>query len=323
MPRRSLSSALVAGLTAPHRFARPDTTPARPSFEGCAWRAFVRWTIDMPTRARLPLVAFIAAATAVVFTMTASGSTTVAKPYFVGNFDTCNFSQWNLQGPSGAFQISRHPRTEGRCAAVVSVGPAAFGGLVNQSSDGAALWTDLADYGTSGHQIWQHFSVLFMPNFKPTDGAWNWFAEWHNDGAYQPFIGHGLSWEYPNLCWSVVKDSGPARISMRLIGGPSTSPSTRWISGPVLKTGHWYDFVLRVVWSPDPKVGRVSWWLDGDKLFDGSYPTLYTRPDGSVSRVYFVQDYYRLHADWTSSVAFDGTVIGPTRDPVGYPVRQP
>jgi hypothetical protein len=277
----------------------------------------------MPIRARLPLMAFVAAALAVVFTVTASGSATVAKPYFVGNFDTCNFSQWNLQGPTAAFHISQHPRTEGKCAAVVSVGPAAFGGLVNQSSDGVALWTDLADYGMSGHQIWQHFSVLFMPNFKPTEGEWNWFAEWHNDQGFLPFVGHGISWELPNLCWSVVNRDGPPRVSMRIMGGQSASPQTRWVSGPKLKTGHWYDFVVRADWSPDPKSGHVTWWLDGSKLYDGSFPTLYTRPDGSVSRVYFVQDYYRLHADWTSSVAFDGTVIGPTQGSVRYAVHRP
>src|SRR5438128_1748349 len=93
----------------------PNVTTAPglpPSFEGCAWRAAFRWTVHMPIRARLPLMAFVAAALAVVFTVTASGSATAAKPYFVGNFDTCNFSQWNLQGPTAAFHISQHPRTE-------------------------------------------------------------------------------------------------------------------------------------------------------------------------------------------------------------------
>jgi hypothetical protein len=283
----------------------------------------------MRNRARLIFVACVALAATAVATVSAnarpSALTThaTAKPYFVGNFDTCDFSQWKQQGPTAAFRISRSPRTEGRCAAVVSVGPAAFGGLVNTSSDGVALWTDLADYGTSGRQVWQHFSVMFMPDFKPTDGAWNWFAEWHNDQGFQQFVGKGLSWEMPNLCWSIVNYDSKARISMRIMGGQSSAPQTKWVAGPQFKTSHWYDFVVHSVWSPDAKTGHVDWWLDGRKLYGGAFPTLYTRPDGSVSRVYFVEDYYRLHADWTSSVAFDGTVIGPSRGSVKYAVHTP
>lgn len=295
-----------------------------PSFEGSTRRACLRCCVGMPARTRVTLVALSALAIVTAALVPAAfGSGDLAKPYFIGNFDTCDFSQWKMQGPAAAFHISRRPRTEGRCAAVVSVGPAASDGLGNSQSDGAAFWTDLADYGTSGHSIWQHFSVLFMPNFKPTAGEWNWFAEWHNDPGYQPFVGHGITWELPNLCWSVVDRNGPSRVSMRIMGGQSAAPQTKWVYGPELRTGHWYDFVVRSVWSEDPKAGRVTWWLDGRKLYDGAFPTLYTRPDGSVSRVYFIEDYYRLHADWTSSVAFDGTVIGPTRGSVRYPVHRP
>src|SRR4051794_3546018 len=256
-------------------------------------------------------------------TLTAGGQardrkTKASKPFFVGNFDTCDFSQWNLQGPSAAFKITKDERTQGRCAAVVSVGPASFGSMINQSSDGAAFWTPQASYGTAGHTVWQHFSVMFLGDFKPTEGEWNWFAEWHNDGGYQQFVGKSISWEMPNLCWSIVRRNGSSRVSMRIIGGSSAAPRQRWVTGPKLKTGHWYDFLVRATWSPDAKTGRVGWWLDGRKLFNGNAATLYTRPDGSVSSVYFLQDYYRLHADWTSSVAFDGTILGPSRGAVRY-----
>src|SRR5437879_3487253 len=136
----------------------PLSRPAH-SFEGWTLPALLRCCVGMPTRARVSLVALVALAiVAVGVVPSALGSGRTAEPYFVGNFDSCNFSQWHEQGPTDAFHISLHPRTEGRCAAVLTVGPAAFGGLVNQSSDGVALWTDLADYGTSGHAIWQHFS---------------------------------------------------------------------------------------------------------------------------------------------------------------------
>jgi hypothetical protein len=243
------------------------------------------------------------------------------RPYFVGNFDTCDFSQWHEQGPTQAFRISTNPVIEGRCAAVITVGPDAAGGLVNTQSDGAALWLQPESYGRSGATVWQHFSVMFLPGFKPTAGEWNWFAEWHNDQGFQQFVGKQITWEMPNLCWSIVDRGHGPRVAMRIMGGASVSPVTRWIYGPRLRTGHWYDFLVHARWSPDPHAGAVAWWLDGRKLYDAAAPTLYTRPDGSTSSVYFVEDYYRLHATWDASVAFDGTRIGPSRVSVAYRTR--
>src|SRR5207249_2074705 len=104
-----------------------------PPSEGCERTSVLRRFAEMRNRARLISVACVALAATAVATVSAnarpSAVTThaTAKPYFVGNFDTCDFSQWNLQGPTAAFRISRSPRTEGRCAAVVSVGSAALG----------------------------------------------------------------------------------------------------------------------------------------------------------------------------------------------------
>jgi hypothetical protein len=231
-------------------------------------------------------------------------------PYFVGNFNTCDFSQWRTQGPAASFKIVHAPKTEGACAAALTVGPWASPGLGEQRADGAAIYLAPAPYGTVGKTVWQHFSVQFAPGFRATTGAWNWFVEWHNDPSSET--------EFANLCWTVRKTNGSERIAMRILGGPSTAPRTIWVNGPRLRTGIWYDFRVRTVWSPDPKKGFVQWWLSGRRLYSRHAATLYTHPDGSVNSVYFILDNYRLHADWNSTIFFDGTRLGPTRSSVHY-----
>jgi hypothetical protein len=235
-------------------------------------------------------------------------------PYFIGNFDTCNFSQWNMQGLQASFKIVRRPKIQGRCAAALMVGPSALNGIPNaQPSDGAALWLRPARYGTNGQTVWQHFSVRFAKGFRATPGEWNWFACWHNDND-----GPTLPREFANLCWTARNIQGTTRIAMRIIGGPASRPRTIWVTGPRLDTGHWYDFRVRTIWSSNASAGFVQWWLDGKRLYSRHAATLYTRPDGSVSTVYFVLCNYRRHADWNATIIFDGTRLGPTRSSVRY-----
>jgi Polysaccharide lyase len=244
-----------------------------------------------------------------------------SAPYFVGNFNTCDFSQWQgLQGPKTSFKIVRRPKVEGRCAAAITVGPWALDGLVNSQADGAALYQGPAAYGTNGQTVWQHFSVRFGQGFRATPGEWNLFVEWHDDKGWQKFPSQ-IPFEYANLVWMIrtpPRVKGPPRIGMRIMGGLATAPRTVHVNGPRLRTGHWYDFVSRTVWSPDPSKGYVEWWLDGKRLYSRHVATLYTRPDGSLSTVYLIEDNYRLHAPWNSTIYFDGTRVGPTRASVRY-----
>jgi Polysaccharide lyase len=263
------------------------------------------------------MLGLVAAATA--------GQTPTRKPmlhaaYFVGNFNTCDLSQWEIfQGPSASFKIVRRPKVEGRCAGAIKIGPWALDGLINKEADGATWYQRPAPYGTNGHSVWQHFSVRFARGFRATPGEWNFIADWHDDKGWQKFP--QIKFEYSNLCWLVrtyPSVTGPPRIGMRIMGGLATAPRTVRVNGPVLRTGHWYDFVVRTVWSPDPSRGYVEWWLDGKLLYSRHVATLYTRPDGSLSTVYFMEVNYRRHALWDSTIYYDGTRLGPTRASVRY-----
>jgi len=177
----------------------------------------------------------------------------------------------------------------------------------------------MAKYGTEGQTVWQHFSILFPRRFKSTYGEWNWFTEWHNDEGYKPFVSSGqINWEFPNLCWTIRNSGRVERLAMRIIGGSSKAPRRIWVRGPILERDHWYDFLVRTTWSASRSEGYVQWWLDGKSLFSSPVATLYTRPDGSASMVYFMQDYYRLHAKWPATVFLDGTRLGRTRASVQY-----
>lgn len=274
---------------------------------------------------RRRLVPFLSAAMMLGLVIGASaadnpGSRTKRRPpYFVGDFNTCDFSQWHRQGPEQAFSIVQSPTIDGHCAAAVTVGPWALKGMANPLADGAALYLEPAPYGRAGHSLWQHFSVRFASAFKASPGEWNFFAQWHNDNGWQKFAGQlpsGL--EYSNLCWMIRRRGSISRLIMRIIGGPSTAPRTVRVVGPRIRTSHWYDFIVRTTWSPDLRAGMVQWWLDGKQLYRQHVSTLYTRPDGSVSSVHFIEDNYRRHADWDSTIFFDGTRLGPTRSSVRY-----
>lgn len=240
------------------------------------------------------------------------------KPYVVGNFDTCDFSQWqDMQGPEASFKIVRSPKVEGQCAAAITVGPWASSGLVNPDADGAALRFDSAPYGTAGHTMWLHFSALLGTGYRATPGDWNYIAQWHNDKGWQQF-GSQIPFEYSNLCWMVQAQNGQSRIEMRIVGGLSVRQRTIRVIGPRIVTNHWYDFLAKVTWSPDSDKGKVTWWLDGKRLYSKHVPTLFTRPDGSISTVYFIEDNYRRHASWDSTIYYDGTRIGRSRAAVKY-----
>src|SRR5262249_39223715 len=91
------------------------------------------------------------------------------------------------------------------------------------------------------------------------------------------------------------------------------APRQVWSNVPMpLKLGHWYDVLVHVIWSPDPAVGRVEWWLDGKRLLSVATPTLYTRPDGSTSTAYPVLGYYRIHADFPARVLSAPVLLGTT-----------
>ncbi len=153
--------------------------------------------------------------------------------------------------------------------------------------------------GYPGRNEWYGWSTLFPKGLNPTPGtSWNFFAQWHDS------LNNGCG---PNIVYAVDAAKSPAKIRLRVRGGP-VSLSTcaarydrSWY--PVtLSTGHWYDFVLQVRWSADPRVGFVQAWIDGRLVVPKTkVATLYPR-DG----VYVKQGFYRKPSGSVSTLYQDG-----------------
>src|SRR5262249_12452602 len=146
--------------------------------------------------------------------------------------------------------------------------------------------------------------------------------EHHNDGGDANYT---CSREDVNIDWRVTTDFPVVtnqvgvnpHLKMRVMGGPTCSPQTTWYDFGPLQLNHWYDILYQVVWTPDSSAGQVNAWVDGAQVAAYRGPTLYLRPNGTVSHTNFEIVNYRLAANWNSTIYFGRELAGPTRASVG------
>jgi hypothetical protein len=234
----------------------------------------------------------------------------ITPAWWVADFETCDLSQWQRTwiGERSEFAAVPAPDRPGHCAGRATVAPLAA------REEHSIVWMDVdRSRGYPGNEMWLRFSVRFPTGFVPTDGEWNWWAEWHNNRGYPPCC------EYANVAWTVKsyphKNQAPY-LAMRVLGGQSEAPVKTWVDGPTLQLDHWYEVVFHVVWSNNPDVGLAEWWIDGQLLFSQRLATLFRRPGGESSLVNIDLGYYRMHAHWPATVYYDDARLGPTRDSV-------
>jgi len=81
--------------------------------------------------------------------------------------------------------------------------------------------------------------------------------------------------------------------------------------GPV-RPGQWDRFVMRVKWSPDPSVGFIELWRNGQVVIPrSSRPTMQRLGDGTADPNYFKQGLYRRSEVARSQVVYhDATKVG-------------
>jgi hypothetical protein len=277
-------------------------------------------------------------------------STSVAS--WCGGFETGNFSEWDgfdgaPSGPTGTstggdhFSLVDAPVIEGNRAFRATVDPGAVtDGEVGQRSL-LSLWPSEdpragKTRAYQGSEQWYRSAVYFPPDFQPAPStSFNWLVEWHNWPSTACCA---------NLGFTVVTNqedggrSGGARLSLRLLGGGSASTpipdgfnagagsgayntQMRWVRGPEIARGHWYDLLVHVKWSTGND-GLVEWWLDGTRMVSTSMPTLFYYADNdeydSVStpgpgQTYFMEGYYRPSGYLFQAVVYhDAARIGPT-----------
>jgi hypothetical protein len=233
-------------------------------------------------------------------------------PWFVGDFENGNLSQWPYLGDAHGVSVVSSP-TSGPGSRYAA--KAETTDTPDSSTTGDASYVESGSFDlpweNNGADAWFSMAVLLPSGTNPAypgtftpspSSGWNMFMEWHVSpgiGGSSPYVG-------------VRNSAGAPRLVFRLAGGQVGSPQIRWVDDPQpLEFDHWYQIAVRMKWSPDPSQGYAEWWVDGVRKFAGSFPTLYRRSDGSASSVMFDTGHYRGTQSWTDTVYFDGIKVGP------------
>jgi hypothetical protein len=247
----------------------------------------------------------------------ATAAVAIPPPYFVGDFETGDLSQWPYLGDAHGVSVVGTP-TSGPASRHAA--KAETTNAPDSSNGGDASYVETGSFGlpweNDGADAWFGMAVLLPSGANPAfpgkftsspSSGWNMFMEWHISpgvGGSSPYVG-------------VRNSNGAPRLVLRLVGGPEANPQTQWVDDPTpLQYDHWYDISVRMKWSPNPAIGYAEWWVDGVRKFADSFPTLYSRNDGTASSVMFDAGHYRGTQAWTDTVYFDGVRVGPTRSSV-------
>jgi hypothetical protein len=256
------------------------------------------------------------------------------SPSFVGDFDTCDRSQWHdfhdahLSSATPGVQVERPDSRSAGCHARIRVTDQ--GDSSSRTGDGSMLWEGNGDNAyvlphlQPKSDTWFRMQILFPDDRDPAHpgtftpapaGGWDIVEEWHEPpgAGYSSVVG-------------VQRDAqGRPALGFRPVGGPASSQVfTYWLqtdgtARPVgLQANHWYDIVVHIVFGVTRGTGFAEWWVDGVRQNAQHVPTLTSWADGSVPGVGHAVGLYRGPREFvTDTLYLDGVVDGPTAGSVG------
>ncbi|HYH52663.1 MAG TPA: polysaccharide lyase [Solirubrobacterales bacterium] len=210
--------------------------------------------------------------------------------FWAGDFESGDLSQWDIQQSVAPdrITIAHDPIRQGNYAARFEVRP---GDNIGNTAPRAELATELGEQ--EGEERYYRWFTYFDPSF-PTDmeDSFVTFTQWRatdESDAYTSF-----------MVWG-------DQIELRRDG-------THW-STPLVK-GVWHEFVYHVKWSPDPNVGFIELWYDGQLVMPKvSVETMAGSPGAAVEN-YVKQGLYKSDEIPTGIVYHDGFVSGSTLESV-------
>ncbi len=221
-----------------------------------------------------------------------------ASTVWSGDFETGNLSQWDRQQvvASNRLLVQTDLVREGRYALKVTVrkGDDPINASGNRNE---LLYMGLEPAGSEYYYKW---STYFPASFPRSD-TWQVFTQWHHEGSSGS----------PPLEFFIIDDE------MRMRAGG--------VSGPIvwrapLERGRWHDFVLRVKWSSNPKVGFVELYKDG-KL---AVPKRFVATQFEGDRNYLKFGLYRNDSISQEGVVYhDGFTVATTLADVMPPAPEP
>jgi MYXO-CTERM domain-containing protein len=169
-----------------------------------------------------------------------------------GDFETGDISQYRRAQWVSAdrLQVVESPVFQGRYAlrATVKQGDDPINSSCNRNE------LVYQGYEAEGSEYYYRWQVLF-PQDYPSVKTWQVFTQWHHDGC----------------CGSPPVEFFVYGEEIRFTLTDSVTP---WKTA--LVRGQWQDFILHVKWSPDPAVGFVELWHNGQRVLSRyAHATMY------------------------------------------------
>jgi hypothetical protein len=214
-----------------------------------------------------------------------------------GGFEPGDLSEWNeFTGPvDERVTIVRDPVRDGMYAARVEIQPGDLGnGGLNRVEMGyhpPGGWTE----GTERYYAWS----LMIPDDAPIGDGWHLLTYFEAEVLYTAAMSFRLYGD-------------GMRSFCTFVGGEEV----HW-SAP-FEQGQWHDFVLHVVWSPDPATGVVELWFDDALVLPATnVATMHTDGAGAAMPNFLHQGVLRWEGIADTEVLFvDGTMEATTLEDV-------
>lgn len=201
-----------------------------------------------------------------------------------GDFETGDFSQWEMvqRVADDKIKVVEDPTRQGRYAARFEVGPH---DNIGDTDPRAELARALGE--REGEDRYYRWFTYFDEDF-PTEYEDDFvtFTQWRALDESDDLTSF--------MIWG-------DEIELRQEG-------TRW-STPLVK-GVWHEFIYHVKWSPDPGVGFVELWYDGDHVLPPVHVRTMQGSPGSAVGNYVKQGLYHEEGMPTGVVYHDGFAAG-------------
>jgi Polysaccharide lyase len=239
------------------------------------------------------------------------------KPSFVGNYETGNLRQWfQINAVPGSITLVRRPVHQGHWAARFTVRPGDTP-LPDGRQRAEVAASTAQTRGTPGSAVWYGWATYFPRNYNPVPDMFNIFAQWHaTKGLACPGAG-------PNIALLTYAVSRHPVISFVVRGGRSLHTPDgcqgqyrRMFATVPIRFDRWYDFVLHVKWSSNPRVGYYKLWIDGTPVVPfGHIATLYVH-----NTAFAKQGIYRATSNTIVSTVYeDAFAVGSSYAQVAPP----
>lgn len=231
-----------------------------------------------------------------LFTCSLAAAPAEARVIWRGDFETGDLAQWSRKQWVSADRlvVVADPVTQGRWALRAKV--RSGDDPINASGNRNEL-VYAGDRPLEAERVYR-WSTLWPSTFRSAD-TWQLFTQWHHEGA------NGS----PPVELFTRKD----RIYLRVDGVDV------W-STPLVHAA-WHDFVLRIVWSANPREGLVELWFDGVHVLPALRLATLFDDGGSV---YLKQGLYRHESvGYDQTVFHDGMVVATSVADVRPPPEPP